>query len=157
MLQSGRLCVAVPSSEAQPKGLVLGGSSAAGVLYVEPQAAVPLNNELAAACGEAYAAVENVLWRLTGLIADAVEDVQQALDTVSPSSSLVGWFDFEEASIVCLAKSANKPHTLEVLCIRRSLQKGWPLRKLLLAQITLQEALPGYGASHCFLQMDALL
>lgn len=74
--------MAVPSSEAQPKGIVLGGSSSAGVLYVEPQAAVPLNNDLAAARGEAYAAVENVLWKLTGLIADAVEDMQQALDTV---------------------------------------------------------------------------
>ncbi|CAL5224634.1 g7352 [Coccomyxa viridis] len=80
--QSGRLCVAVPSSEAQPKGIVLGGSSSAGVLYIEPQAAVPLNNDLAAARGEAYAAVENVLWKLTGLIADTIEDVQQALDTV---------------------------------------------------------------------------
>ena len=81
-MQSGRLCVAVPSSEAQPKGIVLGGSSSAGVLYIEPQAAVPLNNDLAAARGEAYAAVENVLWKLTGLIADTIEDVQQALDTV---------------------------------------------------------------------------
>ena len=84
-LQSGRLCLAVPSSEAQPKGIVLGGSSSAGVLYVEPQAAVPLNNDLAAARGEAYAAVENVLWKLTGLIADTIEDVQQALDTVRHS------------------------------------------------------------------------
>ena len=82
-LQSGRLCIAVPSSEAQPKGMVLGGSSAAGVLYVEPQAAVPLNNDLAAARGEAYAAVESVLWSLTGLIADAEDDMQHALDTVS--------------------------------------------------------------------------
>ncbi|CAK0787588.1 hypothetical protein CVIRNUC_010810 [Coccomyxa viridis] len=80
--QSGRLCIAVPSSEAQPKGMVLGGSSSAGVLYVEPQAAVPLNNDLAAARGEAYAAVESVLWALTGLIADAEDDMQQALDTV---------------------------------------------------------------------------
>ena len=82
-LQSGRLCIAVPSSEAQPKGMVLGGSSSAGVLYVEPQAAVPLNNDLAAARGEAYAAVESVLWSLTGLIADAEDDMQHALDTVS--------------------------------------------------------------------------
>ena len=55
------------------------------MLYVEPQAAVPLNNDLAAARGEAYAAVENVLWKLTGLIADAIDDVQQALDTVRHS------------------------------------------------------------------------
>ena len=82
-LQSGRLCIAVPSSEAQPKGMVLGGSSVAGVLYVEPQAAIPLNNDLAAARGEAYAAVESVLWSLTGLIADAEDDMQLALDTVS--------------------------------------------------------------------------
>ena len=79
----------MPSSEAQPKGIVLGGSSAAGVLYVEPQAAVPLNNDLAAARGEAYAAVESVLWSLTGLIADAEDDMQRALDTVSCCPSAI--------------------------------------------------------------------
>ena len=88
LAQGGRLCLAVPSSDAQPKGIVLGGSSAAGVLYVEPQAAVPLNNDLAAARGEAYAAVESVLWKLTGLIADAVDDMQRVLDTVRPCALL---------------------------------------------------------------------
>ena len=88
LAQGGRLCLAVPSSDAQPKGILLGGSNAAGVVYVEPQAAVPLNNELAAARGEAYAAVESVLWKLTGLIADAVDDVQRVLDTVRPRTSL---------------------------------------------------------------------
>jgi len=58
------------------------------VLYVEPQAAVPLNNDLAAARGEAYAAVESVLWKLTGLLADSVEDVQQSLDTVRRPSQI---------------------------------------------------------------------
>ena len=44
-LQSGRLCIAVPSSEAQPKGIAMGGSSAAGVHYAKPPAAVPLSNQ----------------------------------------------------------------------------------------------------------------
>jgi dsDNA-specific endonuclease/ATPase MutS2 len=78
--QSGRLCVAVAAAEKPSKGVLLGSS--AGVLYLEPPAAVPLNNELAAARGEAYAAEESVLWRLTGFIVDAEEDVRRALDIV---------------------------------------------------------------------------
>lgn len=50
---------------------------------MEPPAAVPLNNELAAAKGEAAAAEEAVMWRLTGLISDNLTDVQAALDAVS--------------------------------------------------------------------------
>ncbi len=55
------------------------------MLYAEPQAAVPLNNDLAATQGEAYAAMEEVLWKLAGLIEDTIEDVQQALDSVRHS------------------------------------------------------------------------
>lgn len=51
MLQGGRVCVAVPASNGDaPKGILLGGS--AGVLYIEPPAAVGPNNDLAAARGE---------------------------------------------------------------------------------------------------------
>jgi hypothetical protein len=47
------MCVAVPvSAEGPPKGILLGSSG--GVLYVEPPAAVPLNNDLAAARGEVW-------------------------------------------------------------------------------------------------------
>ncbi|EIE19122.1 hypothetical protein COCSUDRAFT_38365 [Coccomyxa subellipsoidea C-169] len=76
----GRLCVAVAAAEKPPRGVLLG--SAAGIIYLEPPAAVPLNNELAAARGEAYAAEEAVLWRLTGLVVDAEEDVRRALEIV---------------------------------------------------------------------------
>lgn len=41
-----------------------------------------LNNELAAARGEAGAAEENVLWQLTGQVIDNLEDIQRALDNV---------------------------------------------------------------------------
>ncbi len=51
LLQGGRLCIAVPvSADGPPKGILLGSS--AGTLYVEPPAAVALNNDLAAARGE---------------------------------------------------------------------------------------------------------
>ena len=51
LLQGGRLCIAIPvSADGPPKGILLGSS--AGVLYVEPPAAVSLNNDLAAARGE---------------------------------------------------------------------------------------------------------
>ena len=50
-LQGGRLCIAVPvSADGPPKGILLGSS--AGTLYVEPPAAVALNNDLGAARGE---------------------------------------------------------------------------------------------------------
>jgi len=44
---------------------------------------VPLNNELAAARGEAAAAEENVMWQLTGQIIDNLADMQAALAIVS--------------------------------------------------------------------------
>lgn len=82
LLQSGRMCVAVPGGDKPPKGVLLGSSAGGGVLYLEPPAAVPLNNELAAARGEAYAAEEAVLWKLTGSIVDAEDDIRLALDVV---------------------------------------------------------------------------
>jgi len=45
---------------------------------------VPLNNELAAARGEA-AAEENVMWQLTGQVIDNLADMQAALAIVSTS------------------------------------------------------------------------
>jgi len=45
---------------------MLGSSPGGGLMYVEPPAAVSLNNELAAARGECYSAEEEVLWDLTG-------------------------------------------------------------------------------------------
>lgn len=50
--------------------------------YIEPPAAVPINNELAAARGEMYAAEEAVLWRLTGRVVEAVDEIQGTLDKV---------------------------------------------------------------------------
>ena len=50
--------------------------------YVEPPAAVPLNNDLAAARGELYGAEEAVLWRLTGDVGDARYALQDTLDKV---------------------------------------------------------------------------
>ena len=82
-MQGHRLCLAVPGDGAAPKGMLLGSSPGGSILYVEPPAAVPLNNELAAARGEAYAAEEAVLWRVTGLVMQHVDSLQHALDTVS--------------------------------------------------------------------------
>ncbi len=46
---------------------------------------MPLNNELAAARGEAAAAEENVMWQLTGQVIDNLADMQAALAIVSTS------------------------------------------------------------------------
>jgi hypothetical protein len=46
---------------------------------------VPLNNELAAARGEAAAAEEKVMWQLTGQVIDNLADMQAALAIVSTS------------------------------------------------------------------------
>eukprot|EP00884_Botryococcus_braunii_P008293 jgi/Botrbrau1/17465/Bobra.0054s0052.1 len=78
--KAGKMCLAVPVGDSPPKGLVLG--SGPGVVYVEPPAAVPLNNELAAARGEAAAAEEAVLWKLTGRVADGEDTLLHALDAV---------------------------------------------------------------------------
>lgn len=59
------------------------GNSGGGAFYIEPPSAVPLNNELAAAKGEAAAAEEKVMWQLTGQIIDNLADIQAALDIVS--------------------------------------------------------------------------
>ena len=82
-LQSGRLCVVLPTSQqGPPKGILLGSSPGGGAFYIEPPSAVPLNNDLAAARGEAAAAEENVLWQLTGRVIDDLEDLQASLDMV---------------------------------------------------------------------------
>lgn len=78
--QGGKVCLAVVVGEAPPKGLILG--TGPGVVYVEPPAAVPLNNELGIARAEAASAEEAVLWRLTGQVADVVDSLQQALHAV---------------------------------------------------------------------------
>jgi hypothetical protein len=50
--------------------------------YIEPAAAVPLNNDLGAARGELAAAEEAVLWRLTGRVAGAILALESTLDRV---------------------------------------------------------------------------
>ena len=78
------MCIVLPASgDGAPKGILLGTSPGGGNYYVEPPSAVPLNNDLGAARGEAAAAEEAVMWKLTGQISDDLEDIQAALDTVS--------------------------------------------------------------------------
>ncbi|GAB4813086.1 hypothetical protein N2152v2_000132 [Parachlorella kessleri] len=80
---AGRVCVACPAnSDGPPKGILLGSGPGGMTWYVEPPAAVPLNNELAAARGEMYAAEEAVLWRLTSSVVEAVETIQETLGKV---------------------------------------------------------------------------
>lgn len=78
------MCIVLAASQqGPPKGILLGSSPGGGAFYLEPPSAVPLNNDLAAAKGEAAAAEENVLWQLTGQIIDNHFDLQAALDLVS--------------------------------------------------------------------------
>lgn len=79
----GRMCIAVPASpDGPPRGILLGSGPGGSTWYVEPAAAVPLNNELAGAKGELAAAEEAVLWRLTGKVGDREEDLSHALHAV---------------------------------------------------------------------------
>lgn len=88
---SGRLCVVLPASQqGPPKGILLGTSPGGGAFYIEPPSAVPLNNELAAARGEAAAAEEKVMWQLTGQVIDNLADMQAAL-------AIVIWLDVATA------------------------------------------------------------
>jgi hypothetical protein len=66
--QGGRVCIAVPGSDAnQPRGILL--ASDGGVSYIEPAAAVAANNELAAARGEVPRCCA-----LFGLLSDLLSD-----------------------------------------------------------------------------------
>lgn len=81
-LQGNRVCLAVPGGSTPPKGMLLGSTPGGSIVYVEPTAAAPLNNDLAAARGEAYAAEESVLWRLTGTVMEDLDSLQHNLDVV---------------------------------------------------------------------------
>lgn len=63
-------------------GIVLGSGAGDSMQYIEPSAAVPLNNELGVARAEAAAAEEAVLWQLTGSVVDQLSELQAALDVV---------------------------------------------------------------------------
>ena len=81
------MCVAVSASDSPPKGVLLGTMASGAATYVEPSAAVPLNNELSALRAEMWAAEEEVLWKLTGQLADHLEDVERALHVVMPAAN----------------------------------------------------------------------
>lgn len=80
----GRMCcaVAASASDGPPRGILLGSGSGGTVWYIESSAAVPLNNELAAAKGELTVAEEAVLWKLTGKVGDLEADLEHALHAV---------------------------------------------------------------------------
>lgn len=61
------------------------------MVYVEPHAAVPLNNELGAARGRARAAEDAILWRVTGAVADAMEEIEGCYTMVRASLRLKKW------------------------------------------------------------------
>lgn len=64
-----------------PAGSMLLGSSPGGALsYVEPPAAVPLNNELVAALGEAATAEEEVLYDLSARLMGVQQEVEAAFE-----------------------------------------------------------------------------
>jgi dsDNA-specific endonuclease/ATPase MutS2 len=80
--KNGRICLAAPvTPEGPPKGMVLLGS-AAGTMYLESPAVVPINNELAGARGEAAAAEEAVLWQLTGRVQDCASLLRATLNVI---------------------------------------------------------------------------
>lgn len=64
------------------QGVVLGSSAGGALLYVEPGAVVPTNNELAAARGEAYAAEETVLSQLSMRCAAHAASLEAVLDAL---------------------------------------------------------------------------
>lgn len=82
------MCVASPATGGPPRGVLLGTSAGGALYYVEPAAAIGPNNELGAAKGEAMAAEESVLWKLTATVIEAVDDLQNVLDVVSTGSML---------------------------------------------------------------------
>lgn len=87
------------AGESKGTGVVLG--SGVGVQYVEPGAAVPLNNDLAAARAEALTAEEAVLWQLTGLVIDHHAELAGLL-------AAVVWLDVASARHRCV---------LRVICV----------------------------------------
>ncbi len=82
---AGRGCVATPPAPggAPPRGVLLGvAPGAGGAWFVEPPAAAPLNDAVAAARAALAAAHEAVLWRLTGALGEAAGPAADALRAV---------------------------------------------------------------------------
>ena len=77
-LKQKHLCAA----DSVSRGIVISNGGRAGVMYVEPTAAVPINNLLIAARAEAMAAEEAVLWSLTSTIIDSLEQLRSVLDVI---------------------------------------------------------------------------
>lgn len=61
-------------------GLVISTSPKEGVVYVEPQGVIELNNQFAAARGEMKTVEESVLWELTNECASEISDLQAVLE-----------------------------------------------------------------------------
>nr|BAD42336.1 DNA mismatch repair protein Mut2-like protein [Nannochloris bacillaris] len=79
----GRMCCSIAASiDGPPRGILLGSGPGGTSWYVEPAAAVPLNNELTGAKGELTTAEEAVLWKLTGKVGDLEADLEHALHAV---------------------------------------------------------------------------
>ena len=87
--QGNRICLSIPAGDVPKGSILLGSSPGRGFQYVEPQAAVSLNNELAAARGEMYAAEEEVLWKVSGAVMEVVDSLQISLDMVSSASAIM--------------------------------------------------------------------
>ncbi|GIL91154.1 hypothetical protein Vretifemale_18815, partial [Volvox reticuliferus] len=84
--RGGRMCVAVPAGTKISNGVLLGSSPGGSLQFVEPPAAMGLNNELGAARAEAQAAEEAVLWQLTGLVLGSLEELESTF-------RIVAWLD----------------------------------------------------------------
>eukprot|EP00798_Chlamydomonas_sp_ICE-L_P011589 gene11589-34292_t len=88
---SSRLCSRGVGGDKMVNGIVLGSSPGGGMMYIEPQAAVPFNNELIGARAIAMEAEEEVLFELSGKLMGIVDDVlysfkEDTLTLVSVSS-----------------------------------------------------------------------
>lgn len=91
----GRMCVAVPSTaDRPPRGILLGSAPGGSAWYLEPPAAVPLNNDLISARAELTAAEEAVLWRLTGKVSERAAELEAGLKAVV-------WLDTTAAKARC--------------------------------------------------------
>jgi dsDNA-specific endonuclease/ATPase MutS2 len=134
-----RMCVSTSAaSEQSGRGVVLGWDVDGTVAYVEPTAAVPLNNRLEELLGELAQAEEEVLMELTEAVLESLDVLEALLATVAwldVALARHGYTEWLQGTLPQFAPFPWEPSGspgeawLRLRSLRHPLLLGWYLRK----------------------------